>query len=276
MLIRQLSLQPVLGRYVLAVLATLPLVTLADTDSTSAARPNPVGGWSTELGAAVLLNPKFQGSSRYRALAVPYVDARFQDTKGTLLFANVPQGIGGYLLRKGPSDNRFSVSFALAPGFANRDPDDIDGIDTFGPAAEARLRWAYQKGAFSIESTMAQALGSGHEGFYLDLAYNWRGRLGRSGFFSVGPSVRYGDSNYIGALYGITGVESAASGLSAFEADQGFESLGLGGVVSVPVSGAWRLTGVLRYSRLLGDARDSSLTQDSNQVFLLTALTRKF
>lgn len=260
----------------LITLGLLPLSAAAQAEAKPATRPGASTGWSTEVGAAVLMNPRFQGSNSYRALAVPYIDARFRDKRGTLLFANVPQGIGGYLLRRGPADNRFAVSLAIAPGFASRDPDDIDGIDTFGLAAEARLRMAYQKGSFSLETTLAQALGSGHEGFYLDLATNYRGRIGRRGFFSVGPSLRFGDGNYIGALYGVSETESAASGLSAFKGRQGLESLGFGGVASVPAMGAWRFTSVLRYSRLLDDARDSSLTEEPNQLFLLVAFTRRF
>lgn len=274
--LRRRSLKIALRCYALTALVLLPLLGAADTESTPPTRPGPPNGWTTELGAAVLLNPRFQGSNRYRTLAVPYIDARFRDDQGTLLFVNVPQGIGGYLLRRGPTDNRFGVSLALAPGFASRDPEDIVGIDTFGAAAEARLRLVYQKGAFSIETTLAQALGSGHEGGYLDLAVNWQGQLGRRGFFSVGPSLRYGNNHYIGALYGITRAESTASGLTAFDAKQGFESFGLGGVVSVPMSSDWRLTSVVRYSQLLDDARDSSLTEDSNQAFVLVALTRRF
>lgn len=237
----------------------------------------PALGWSKEFGAAVIVNPSFQGSSSYDVQPVPYFDFRYRDELGVKYFANVPQGIGGYLYRHRNQDgSRSAMSLALAPGFANRDADKIDGLDTFGPSAEARLGWEYSTGPWSVNASLSQALGSGHEGLYGQLSASWRQRVGRRGFLSVGPTMRFGNDRYMDAFYGVTAAEARRTGLSTFEAKAGLESAGVQGILSVPIIGKWRATTVMQLSVLTNDAADSTLTARESQAFLLTAITRQF
>ncbi|MEL7025496.1 MAG: MipA/OmpV family protein [Pseudomonadota bacterium] len=237
----------------------------------------PTIGWSTDVGFALIANPEFQGSDSYRVLPVPYFDLRYSDQQGVKYFANIPQGFGGYLKRdRGPRGATNDIFVSIAPGFANREVEDVDGIDEFGTAAELRVGWEFARGGWSLNTTLAQALASGHEGMYLDVGASRRGRIGSRGFWSVGPRLRIADSQYMDALYGVTSSEAAASGLDAFDAGAGLESAGLQGAISVPVGKRWRATTVMGVSRLLSDAADSTLIESSNQVFFLTALTTRF
>lgn len=234
-------------------------------------------GWQAELGGAVIFNPEFQGAEDYRILPVPYFDVRYVDREGTLFFANVPQGVGGYLLRsRDPAGRSFSLGAALAPGFANRDPEDLPGLETFGTGLEARLLLDYGGRNWGAQARIAQGVIGGHESLYADLGASWRRRFGRGGFLAVGPNLRFGGSGFMEALYGVTAAEAAATGLAPFDAGAGLESVSVQGVLSVPVRGPWRFTTVGRLGVLQGDAADSSLTQASTQVFLLTAVTRQF
>lgn len=272
---RRSALTPVLVTWLLAFSAA-PTLAQAPTDR-PAARPPLQTGWQTDLGAAVIVNPRFQGSSDYRILPVPYFDIRYSDRKGNLLFANVPQGIGGYFLRTvDKGGRRLAVSAAIAPGFANRDPDDLEGLETFGTAIEARMRVEYGTRRFGVQASVAQALGTGHEGLYADLGASWRTRVGQRGFLSLGPNIRWGNDQFLGALYGVSAAEATATGLDAFDAGSGVERLGLQGVLSLPVNDRWRWTTVAQVGTLLGDAGDSSLTDSKTQAFVLMALTRRF
>ena len=78
------------------------------------------------------------------------------------------------------------------------------------------------------------------------------------------------------ALYGVTQQESVSSGLSAFAAGSGMESVALQGFLSIPLGSKWRFTGVARAGELIGDAGDSTLTAQPTQFFFVTALTRRF
>lgn len=234
-------------------------------------------GWQTDLGIGLIVNPEFQGSDDYRLLPVPYFDIRYVDARGTKWFVNVPQGVGGYLYRERRADgSRLAVSAALGPGFQNRDTDAFPGLESFGIGVEGRLGLEYDRGAWSVQVSAAQAIASGHEGLYGNVTANYRFVLGRGAFAGIGPSLRFGDDQYMNALYGVTARESAASGLRRFDAGQGLESVAVQGIVSLPVGSTWRFTGVARLGRLVGDAGDSSLTAEPNQLFLVTALTRRF
>lgn len=241
------------------------------------ARPPSPTGWQYDLGVGLIANPEFQGSDDYRILPVPYFDVRYVDEKGTKTFFNVPQGFGGYFVRERLSNgNRFALSAAVAPGFQNRDVDDIAGLETFGIGIEARLGAEFESGPWSWQASVAQAIASGHEGLYGNLSASYRFTLGRGAFAGIGPSLRFGNSNFMSALYSVTPTESTSSGLAAFDAGSGLESVALQGLVSFPVGSRWRFTGVVRAGELVGDAGDSSLTAERSQFFVVTALTRRF
>ena len=240
-------------------------------------RPPIATGWQYDLGVGLIANPEFQGSDDYRVLPVPYFDVRFVDAKGTKTFFNVPQGFGTYLLRERfDNGNRIALSAAVAPGFQNRDADDIAGLETFGVGVEARLGAEFESGPWSLQAGIAQAVASGHEGLYANLTASYRFNLGGGMFAGIGPSLRFGNTNYMSALYGVTPSESLASGLAAFDAESGLESAAVQGILSFPVGSNWRFTGVARMGELVGDAGDSSLTLEQSQFFVVAAITRRF
>jgi outer membrane protein len=234
-------------------------------------------GWQADLGAAVIVNPEFQGGDAYRVLPVPYFDVRYVDREGTLLFANVPQGVGGYFLRRRDERGRgFSLGAALAPGFSNRDPEDFPGLDTFGTGLEARVLMDYGGTNWGAQARLARGVAGGHGGTYLDVGASWRRRIPGRGLFALGPNLRVGDGQYMNALYGVTAAESQATGLAAFEAGAGLEAVSVQGLVGIGLSRRWRFTTIARVGLLTGDAADSSLAQTRTQVFFLSAVTRSF
>lgn len=257
------------------LLATLTMA-LVLAPALTAAPGNPPTGFEVELGAGVIVNPEYAGASDYRVLPIPYIDARWVDEQGTLLFASVPRGVGGYLLRHRPERGlRFDVAAALAPGFATRD-DEIPGLDAVDIATEARLYVEAGTLAWNASLTLAQDLGTGHEGSYAELGLAFRNRIGTRGFYSIGPVLRVGDADFTDALYGVSAAEAPRSGLPRFDPGSGVESLGVSGLVSVPVSEHWRWTAIARGGRILGDREDSPIVDTSTQFFFLTALTRAF
>ncbi|MEZ5489717.1 MAG: MipA/OmpV family protein [Gammaproteobacteria bacterium] len=264
-----------------AWLWTLLLLTataaVAGEEQTRPVAPMPQTGWQTDLGVGLIANPEYQGAEDYRVLPVPYFDVRYVDARGTKLFFSVPQGFGGYLIRERLENGaRFALSAAVGPGFQNRDPEDVSGIDTFGIGLETRIGTEYDTGPWSFQASLAKAIASGHEGMYGNLSASYRFAISNRAFAGIGPSLRFGDDRYMSALYGVSQRESAASGLAAFDAGSGLESVGVQGLVSFPVGDTWRFTGVARLGRLMNDADDSSLTVEPTQAFLVVALTRRF
>ncbi len=235
-------------------------------------------GWRSQWGLGTIVNPETVGRDDYNTQPIPYFDFRYMDGKGTKYFANVPQGLGGFFYRNrsAESDRFFNVGAAVAPGFNQRE--DIDGLDDVDISVEARLYVEAGSRRWVASATLAQDLGSGHEGAYLDLSLNRRGQLGsRSGFYAVGPVVRIGDDSYQDAFFSVNARESLASGLNEYDADTGVERVGLQGLASLPLGQSkWRVTTLLRVSQLIGDAADSPIVDEETQFFFLTAFTRPF
>ena len=235
-------------------------------------------GWQVQAGAGVIVNPEFQGADSYQVLPIPFVDVSYRDAKGTKLFFNVPQGLGGYFVRHRDQDSgfQFNLGAGVAPGFINRGENDIPGLDSLNIAIEGRLYAEANWRNFSLTLTSAQALGTGHEGFWSELGASYQTRVGMRGFFRVGPTLRFVDNVYADSFYSISLRESEASGLDSFEAGSGIESIGLQSVLSVPIKGRWRWTAVAGANQLLGDFADSPVVQDETQLFFLSAVTYSF
>jgi outer membrane scaffolding protein for murein synthesis (MipA/OmpV family) len=236
-------------------------------------------GWSTEVGVGFIANPKFVGSDEYNTRVIPYLDLRYLDAKGTRVFANVPQGIGGFVYRaRDRESGRFlNIGGAIAPGLNVRD-DSIEGLDEVGVSTEARIYLQAGGRSWAATATLAQDVGSGHEGAYLDLGVSKRGRLGGpGGFYAVGPVLRFGDTTYKDAFFGVTPEDSIETGLPEYQAESGVERIGLQGLVSLPMGRSkWRFTALARASQLIDEAADSPIVVDETQFFFITSVTRSF
>ncbi len=276
-----------LGPACLLLAVNLPAFAQQDADAAAVAAasgvPSATGmrepGWRSQWGLGVIVNPKFVGSDDYEVQPIPYLDFRYMDQKGTRYFANVPQGLGGFFYRsRTPETGGFvNVGAALAPGFNVRD-DSIDGLDEIDTSVEARIYLEAGGRRWVAAATLAQDVGSGHEGAYLDLSVNRRGRLGSGGgFYAVGPVLRVGDDTYKESFFNISPQESIATGLPEYDADAGVERIGLQGLASLPLGQSkWRLTTLLRVSSLIDNAADSPIVESEAQFFFLTAVTRPF
>lgn len=253
------------------------LLLLALAPALAIAQPGAPTGWSTELGIGAIVNPEFQGGKSYQFRPIPFFDVRYRDERGVRFFANVPQGLGGYLYRSGSDPRqRAAVSLAIAPGFATRDSNDIPGLAAVNIATEARLSFELDRGDWSARATVAADLGTGHEGAWIDLSLQRRGRLGSRGFWAFGPTLRIVDGDYANAQYGVSAAESLASGLPAWDAGSGAEQISLGGIVRMPISGKWSWTTVASIGHIVGNRADSPVVEQEIQGFMLFAVTRSF
>jgi len=245
--------------------------------ASAVAQPTPPPtGWVREFGVGVIANPEFQGGDSYQARPIPYFDIRYRDEKGVKYFANVPQGIGGYVYRSSANPrDRTAIALSIAPGFATRD-DEIPGLEEVDIATEVRLALTHSSGPWTAGAVFAADLGTGHEGAYVDLMLQRSGRIGRRGFWSLGPALRIADSDYAEAQYGVRPAEAPLAALPVHDAGEGAEQLSIGGVVSVPINEKWRLTTVARVGSILGDRGDSPIVESRTQAFMLVAVTRPF
>lgn len=83
-------------------------------------------------------------------------------------------------------------------------------------------------------------------------------------------SLNFSDTKYHQAFYGINDAAAAASGLSAFDAKGGLESIGLGLIIVKQINEKWSLTSITSLSELQADAAKSPITKrgSTSQLFM--------
>jgi len=85
---------------------------------------------------------------------------------------------------------------------------------------------------------------------------------------TLGLSVDWADDDYTGGFYSVDAGQSARSGLPQYTAEAGFKSFNLGLDVLYFVNKSWTVQGLAGYSEFIGDAKDSPIVKDDDDVFV--------
>jgi len=250
----------------------LAFQTLLFTAAANAQQPPAPGEWQVTAGAAAVIGPQYLGDDSARVLPIPYVDIKY----GPNLFLNVPRGLGAYLYTDKVGEGTFRWGVSLTPGFNGRDSDDIPGLDNVGIAIEAQSFVEYSYQNWSVGLTAAQDLGTGHDGFYVDASANYSSRIGQRGFGQIGVSARYADSSYMESFFEITPAESVASGLAAFDAGSGFESVAVQGLYTHQLTDKWQFAVVPEIRFAVDDARSSPISDRNIGYQVVTVIGYRF
>jgi outer membrane scaffolding protein for murein synthesis (MipA/OmpV family) len=219
----------------------------------------PLGRDAGSAGAALLATPSHPGSDERRALLVPAID--YQWANG--LFAGTTTGIGWNL---GPRPDlnygvRATADFGRSEGRAAA----LRGLGDIDPRAEIGgfVAWRPVR-SLALVSSLRFGSGTDRDGLVLD--------VGANASIDVTPSLRAGLS--VGATwangahlrdwFGVTPAQSAASGYAAYRPGAGARDLTLGASLGWRVSARWTALGLLAFSALQGDARDSPIVRDAS------------
>lgn len=217
--------------------------------------------WDVTVGGGALVLPEYEGSDEYEVLPVPYVDASYKE----ILTFNPFEGLRYNVFREG--------GLTLGPGLGfdfGREDDEGDrlrGMGDIDPTIEGQFFVNYEFGKSSAEITFAQDLFEGHEGYTVEA------ELGHAFVFPstyafVRPSISttYASDNYMESYFGVSQAQSQRSGNAAHNADAGFKDVSLNLFASMPITEKWSVNGLAGYSRLIGDAGDSPITESRNQL----------
>ncbi len=231
-------------------------------------------GWSFAVSAGLVVSPSYLGADSYQLSAVPNLSITYDDR----FFASL-EGVGYNIInshgwRLGPiarydfgRDEDGSNPLAIAGG----DTDDLRGLGDVDGTVELGgfLEYSYEELSTRLE--LRQGVG-GHEGLIGEVEVSYDDALtvfGREAYYSVGPELVFADKNYTSAYFDVNAEQSAASGLSQFDAGGGLLSVGIHASMAVPLVDDLSLIGFAGYDRLTGDAADSSLVRargSANQV----------
>jgi len=230
--------------------------------------------WRIGLGVAGIFGPEFPGADDRDAMGVPFIDVQYQDR----FFLNVPDGLGVNLVdttRQGRFGYKFGV--AIAPEFQDREREDAPNLPEVDMTALGSVFGSISFRPFSLSATLAgDLIGNGHDGYWAEIELDWTTRLGGRGFAGVGPFVRFADGDYMAAFYSVSPDVAAISGLEPFDADGGTESIGVSAYGAWRLTREWELFSQFSYERLGGDAEDSPISVDDEQLSAIVAIVYRF
>ena len=214
--------------------------------------PLAAGDWSVGLGAGVISAPEYLGSDfAYRR---------------TVTF-NFYEGLNAYFFNRG----NFSLKAGLAyqPGRDEDEDPSLAGIGDIGDATLLRLVGEYQFDIYTAFVGLRQHYG-GTDGSQLE--------AGIQAFYSLRQEITsprllfnlalvYSDEDYMQGYFGVDAGQSADSGLDPYSPEPGISSVRGGATFLYPLTRHWRLTSILQYRELVGDAGNSPLVLQDGQWF---------
>lgn len=263
------------------VAAALGLITLAALPLPAQAQTG--GGVALELpdirnyvGLAVGLVPDYPGSNDYTAGIAPTALFHFSRDSEIHLRLVVSQLSLNLLNHKnlniGPTVNyRFGRSDDVNDRAVKR-MKEIDGSIEAGAFVSWKvINETDPRYRFSMSADFLQDVSGEHDGYLITPSMRYFFPLARWLVMSVGVSATYASDGYMGTYFSVSPSDAAASGLSTYNAGNGFRDarINLMGIISF--SPSWHLGIGAIYSRMLGEAADSPVVDNrgsKNQLFL--------
>jgi len=229
--------------------------------------------WNYSASLATMSATSYLGDDDQQLSLFPDIQVTYSDR----FFASILGGIGYNLInaqgwRAGPIAQLNLGRFEDGDNpllIAGDETEDLVGLGDIDPSIELGgfVEYTYQRVQGNIE--VRQDTGGGHEGLVVDLGLKYTGSVqiaGKSGFYSIGPELLFGDDDYISAFFDVDAQQSAASGLPEYDADAGVLSYGLHGSLYYPINQTTSLVGLVGYDRITGDAEKSSLVEQRGSV----------
>lgn len=226
-------------------------------------------GLQITISAGVISAPSYLGDDDQQTSVFPNITLSYGDRLTASL-----DGIRYTVF----SQNGFSAGVVGAYHFGrDENPDDnpfvIDGGDTTDLVGLGDIDGTFELGGyveyeaqkFSARLELRQGVDGGHDGLYGEAEVKYNGSFdafGRRAFFSIGPSVAFGDDAYNSTFFDVSAAQSAASGISQYDAGGGVISYGLHASAVVPLSEKMSMVGFVNYDQLAGDVGDSSIVQE--------------
>lgn len=226
------------------------------------------------LGLWTLGTRSFPGSDELEATFKPIFSMRRPDEREWL---SLPSDKGGPALFK--SDNfRIGPSFNIIGERKESDSKILRGLGSVDTAYEVGVFAEFWPVTWLRTRLEVRQGFEGHEGLVVDLASDavWdatdRLRL------TLGPRLSIANKDYMQIYYGVTNLQSAASGLKRFDAGSGLQSAGIAGSIRYKWSEQWATLGYAEVGRLLGDAEKSPIVDRGSDTTLTVgaALTYTF
>ena len=223
----------------------------------------PPGDWRVSAGFGVYALPEYTGSDELQVLPIPLINATYKER----FFFNVFDGLGSYIYKSDGFNLKSSISFAFG-----RDEDDapnLAGTGDIDDAAAFKLKADYKIGKLSPFLSVQQYFG-GTDGIQAEAGVEGFFTLGKNPYTSpsimISVSAEYSDEDHMIGYFGVNNQQSINSGLPIYTPEAGFSAAKTQFSFIYPFAKKWAATATIQYSQLIGDAADSPLVIEENQI----------
>jgi outer membrane scaffolding protein for murein synthesis (MipA/OmpV family) len=208
-------------------------------------------------GLGIATAPDYEGSDDYDILPLPMLTVKWDDhryikwvgTKGQANLISSETWKGGVVLEFiGERDD-----------VDDRPVDRMEDVDT-SLMTGGFLGYHFNAWNVSVEAMMD--IIDGNDGSIIRLNGGYKIPVDDVWHVSLGAFTTWANDDYMEAYFEVDALDSARSGLKIFNADSGFKDIGGSVTVSYIQWDPWGVMGLLRYARLVGDAKDSPVTDD--------------
>jgi outer membrane scaffolding protein for murein synthesis (MipA/OmpV family) len=261
-------------KYRYGIAAVVALILLCGTDFSQAGTvvdyeglesEAPESGKKITVGAGVAVVPDYEGSEDYKAapllhFRMAWANGRYFDFTGNRIKFNIMK------------DSNWSIGpMARYRGERDDDVDDdqVSRMKDVDAAIELGGFVAYEFGEnFEVGANLVQDVADGHDGYLVGFHVGYKIHMEKM-MIGLKAFTTYVNNDYMEAYFSVNHSNVGNAQLRFYDADEGFKDVGLTCVISYKFNDSWGTTGVLGYTRLVGDPADSPVVDnrgDENQL----------
>ena len=226
--------------------------------------------WSVRLGGIGMYKPAYEGSDDYEFQGFPLIDITWRDA----LFLNPRKGLGAYLWNQ--DGMKLGVSFGYSFGRDEDDSSDLSGLGDIDGGATANVLFEWDVDDFSFDAHYEHQLTGQSTGFQAHIGLGYKLRLGEKTILKPSVQTTYSSSDYMEEYFSVSEGQSARSGLTVYDADSGFKSVGVHLLSIYRINPKWAVNATANCDLLLGDTADSPVIKDETQYLLGIRLSYNF
>ncbi|MBQ2260242.1 MAG: MipA/OmpV family protein [Loktanella sp.] len=154
------------------------------------------------------------------------------------------------------------------------DYSELEGLNDIDAALELGGGLRFATPGFRAFANLRYGIG-GHESLVADFGGDFIQPLSAQWELRAGPRALWGSEDYAQTYFGVTAAEAMNSDFAAYDAGAGLISAGLQASLAYQVTPDWGIVGTIRYDELQGDAADSPIVQNKDQVTAGVVVTRR-
>ena len=258
-----------------AVLAQTGAIDSPTIDPSLARDREPTKRLKYSLGLGVGVASDYHGGDDYQGVPIPVFRAQSGHRFGQLV------GLHGTSNLLDSPSWQLGPAFNFRRGYSDVDNNRVDDLKNRGGSFELGLKGAYvtpvgsDAGLIWALEVLADVSG-GHDGWVFTPSVKYRAPINDRWSYMLGANTSYASGSFMSHYFSVNRSESLGSGLDEFDADADFMDFGIDGLLGYQWTERWTLFLVAKYSRMLGDAKDSPVVDDEgdeNQFFGAVAFT---